>query len=92
MPERVGYLGGDNQSMGEIADRARRVLGGWPRKDLGWPWQCRCGSTQWIKYRGRFYSPCGIRWPANSRKAIPRTNPVRYQTLREAYESVDGES
>jgi len=72
------YLGGNRQTMGEIADRARRVLGPLPKVELGWPYQCRCGSTVWVKYRGRFYSPCGIRWPADQALA-------GHPTLREAY-------
>jgi hypothetical protein len=74
------YLGGEQQSMGEIADRARCKLGRLPHVDIGWPFQCRCGSTVWVRYRGRFYSPCGIHWPADFRPS------GQFLTLRQAYE------
>jgi hypothetical protein len=50
-------LGGDHQTAGELDARARRVLAPLPTFDLGWPWQCRCGGTRWVRYRGRFYCP-----------------------------------
>jgi hypothetical protein len=75
-------LGGDQQTVGELNERARRVLAPLPTVDLGWPWQCRCGGTQWVRYRGRFYCPQDCRrWPHPDAELAGRS-----ETFRQAFE------
>jgi hypothetical protein len=58
----TSYLGGARQTIGERQTRARRVLGPLSAVDLGPRWQCFCGGTRYVRYRGRFYCPaCGHR-------------------------------
>jgi len=58
----TSYLGGARQTLGERQTRVRRVLGPLLAVDLGPKWQCFCGDTRYVRYRGRFYCPaCGHR-------------------------------
>jgi hypothetical protein len=56
------YIGG-NLSYGERLERYLRRLRTLPVMDARWPWQCRCGTLGYVRYRGRYYCPrCGRRW------------------------------
>lgn len=43
------------QTVGKIREHAKQVFANLPKVELGWPFQCRCGETTVVKYRGRFY-------------------------------------
>ncbi len=61
------YIGGDNQTMGQISERVMRVLRPISPVNVGLPYQCRCGYTDWVRYRGRFYCwHCGRRYNDNA--------------------------
>jgi predicted house-cleaning noncanonical NTP pyrophosphatase (MazG superfamily) len=79
-------LGGDNQTLGELNERVRRVLAPLPTVDLGWPWQCRCGGTRWVRYRARFYCPADCRRMQNPDAHLPG----RAETFRQAFERASG--
>ena len=75
----MAYLGGDNQTMVQIAERVYRCLRPLRPVDVGWPWQCFCGSYLKIRYRGRHYCwLCGRRIREDAR--------LKGQTIREAYD------
>ena len=74
------YLGGDNQTMAEIAERVHRCLRPLPAVDVGWPWQCFCGATVLARYRGRHYCwRCG--------RLIREDARLKGQSIRQAYDA-----
>lgn len=76
------YIGGSNQTMGQVTQRVITTLTPLPHKHLGWPWQCYCGKFDYVKYRGRFYCwHCGITKQYPDMKIFPK-----YPTFREAFE------
>jgi hypothetical protein len=77
------YLGGDNQTIGEKQKRVVKTL--WPLfgRDLGIRWQCRCGTTVYVKYRGRFYCRrCGSRITRPDAKIVGKGD-----TFRKCYDA-----
>jgi len=76
------YLGGMNQSGIEKRERVERCLRPLTQVNLGWPWQCRCGYTKWVQYRGRFYC-----WHCGKRQNHPDEQlHLQYPTFRQAFE------
>lgn len=81
--ERPGYLGG-NISLGEKMDLVQARLWPLPAVDLGWRFQCWCGETRYVRYRGRIYCPrCGRRPAPDGRPGGPG-----HLSLAEAFEAV----
>lgn len=80
----MAYIGGDNQTMRQITKRVIRLLRPLPKFDLGWPWQCFCGDTTWVKYRSHYYCPhCGRRF--NDRALDETFGGTRKETFRQAF-------
>lgn len=57
----TGSLGGD-VSMRERYRLRDLHITPLPEIDLGWKHQCRCGSTVYAKWRGRYYCKRCARW------------------------------
>lgn len=58
----TAYIGGERQTLGEKNQRVQKLLRPIVPRDLGWRWQCYCGKTMYVRYRGRFYCrTCGHR-------------------------------
>ena len=65
----TGYLGGD-VTMAERYRLRDKYLAGLPVEDLGWRNQCRCGGTQYVCWRHRWYCRVCARWVRR-----PKPNP-----------------
>lgn len=53
-------IGGKDASEAERAPAMRRFRErAGERRTLSWKFQCRCGSTDVIRYRGAWWCPCG---------------------------------
>lgn len=64
MPRNSGVLGGERLSIAQKHVLIRKHLTPHTAqaRDLGWPHQCRCGQTRWLRRWGRWYClTCG-RW------------------------------